>query len=220
MDNREEHLEALKDIRDIMDRSTRFLSLSGLSGIFAGVFALMGAAVAYYQMNINPLIKSSYINEQGRSKVLDMNEDLALFLIADAMVVLIASLLASWFFTRRNARKAGQQLLNSTSRRMMLNMMIPLVSGGFFCLVMLFHHVYWLIVPATLIFYGLALVNGGKYTLGEVRYLGLCEIALGVISAVYLGYGFFFWSVGFGLLHIGYGVVMYFKYERDKRQEA
>jgi hypothetical protein len=44
--------------------------------------------------------------------------------------------------------------------------------------------------------------------------LGICEIGLGLIASIYMGYGLLFWAVGFGVLHIIYGIVMYMKYER------
>ena len=61
-----------------------------------------------------------------------------------------------------------------------------------------------------LIFYGMALVNASKYTLGNVRYLGLAEIVLGLLCAALPGYGFWFWVIGFGVLHIVYGSLIYF----------
>ena len=45
--------EDLQAIREIMERSSKFLSLSGLSGIFAGVCALIGAAIAWFII-LNP----------------------------------------------------------------------------------------------------------------------------------------------------------------------
>ncbi len=46
-----EQLEALSDIRSMMEQSSRFISLSGLSGIFAGITALVGAGLAYLRIN-------------------------------------------------------------------------------------------------------------------------------------------------------------------------
>jgi hypothetical protein len=73
---------------------------------------------------------------------------------------------------------------------------------------------YVLIPPACLIFYGLALVNASKYTLGEVRYLGYGQLILGVINIWLPEYGLYFWAAGFGVLHIVYGLVMWYRYEK------
>ena len=65
-----------------------------------------------------------------------------------------------------------------------------------------------------LIFYGLALINSSKYTFFEIRYLGIAEIVLGLIASVFVSSGLILWAAGFGLLHIIYGIIMYYKYER------
>jgi hypothetical protein len=65
-----------------------------------------------------------------------------------------------------------------------------------------------------LIFYGLALINASKYTYNDIRYLGISELLIGLCSTLFLGYGLFFWAAGFGLAHIVYGALMYFKYDK------
>ena len=102
---------------------------------------------------------------------------------------------------------------DATSRRLLTSFAIPLIAGGIFCLAMLFHGMFVFIAPATLIFYGLALVNASKYTFTDVQYLGYLEILLGLISLFFLGWGLLFWTIGFGVLHIVYGLVMHRKYK-------
>lgn len=212
--NQNEHLEALKDIRSIMDRSSRFISLSGLSGIFAGAYALIGALAACNYLNIKISDSNYYhsaLSEDGSYRI-----SFLLFFILDAGLVLLASLLTVYFFTVKKAKKAGQKLFDKTAIRLAVNLFIPLVSGGVFCLILLSHKQVGLIAPCMLLFYGLALINASKYTLDDIRYLGLCEIGLGLISAYYLGFGLLFWSIGFGILHIIYGAMMYNKYDRER----
>jgi uncharacterized membrane protein HdeD (DUF308 family) len=72
----------------------------------------------------------------------------------------------------------------------------------------------WLAPSATLVFYGLALINASKYTVRDVFYLGICEIVLGVLSMFLTGFTLLFWALGFGILHILYGTIMYFKYDK------
>jgi len=216
MDKHEQHLENLTEIRSIMDRSSRFISLSGLSGIFAGIFALSGAAAVY--LYFSSYYYPRYYN-QGVYRVSDLIRggelsEYLLFLLLDGLIVLVLAVSSAMFFTVRNARKKGNPIWDKTAKRLLTNMFIPLAAGGIFCLILLFHGQIYLIAPATLLFYGLALLNAGKYTLNDVRYLGICEIILGLIASVYIGYGLIFWAIGFGVLHILYGTIMYYKYER------
>lgn len=215
MDKQNEHLENLSEIRSLMERSSRFISLSGLSGVIAGIFAILGATAAYYYISTHPHSSGYYyyydyiISESG-----DINMDSLVFFFADAIVILVLSLLMGCILTIRKAKQKGHSFWDTTAKRLLINLMIPLITGGLFCLVMLYHGLVALIAPATLIFYGLALLNASKYTLDDIRYLGICEIGLGLISSMYIGYGLIFWTIGFGILHIIYGMVMYNKYEK------
>lgn len=216
MDTQNEHLKNLQEIRSIMERSTRFISLSGLTGVFAGAVALLGALAVYvYQREF---FFSRYQN-QGvfLPEELMSGSELTNFIVfsfVDAFVVLVLALSFGVFFTTRNARRKGLPFWDATVKRMLINLFIPLVAGGVFCLILLYHHLIYLIAPSTLIFYGLALINASKFTLNDVRYLGICEIILGLVAMVFIGYGLVFWAVGFGVLHIVYGLAMYIKYER------
>jgi hypothetical protein len=213
MEDQKEHLQALSDIRSMMERSSRFISLSGLSGIFAGTFALIGAYLAYARMGSYSENYRSMI-QMDRNGRLELVDEMLNYLFIVAACVLIASLLVGTLLTMRNSKKRGIKVWDSTAKRLLINLAIPLVTGGLFCLIMLYHGDIGLIAPATLIFYGLALINASKYTFNDIRYLGILEIILGLVSSLYIGYGLFFWAFGFGILHIVYGAVMYFKYER------
>lgn len=206
MEDQKEHLQTLSEIRSMMERSSRFISLSGLSGVFAGIFALIGAYLGY--------IKLKEFNYSYRT-VNDSITDTIIYFIGIGAVVLIASILVGILLTVRNSKKKGIKIWDSTAKRLLINLLIPLVTGGLFCLILLYHGYIWMVAPSTLIFYGLALINASKYTLNDIRYLGMCEIILGLIATVFLGYGLLFWAAGFGILHIVYGAAMYFKYERN-----
>jgi len=213
MADQKEHLQALSDIRSMMERSSRFISLSGLSGVFAGVFALIGAYLAYVKIGSYTENYRSMLQMDTHGRVEVANE-LITYLFFVAAGVLVASLLVGTLLTMRNSRKKGIRTWDSTAQRLLINLAIPLGTGGLFCLIMLYHGDIGLIAPATLIFYGLSLINASKYTFNDIRYLGICEIILGLTASLYIGYGLYFWAVGFGVLHIIYGAVMYFKYER------
>ncbi len=212
MQGTEQHLQDLSQIRQMMERSSRFLSLSGFSGIFIGLFALIGAAVAFWYLDMDFSIAHEYNIERelnGR-----LQPSFYIFFFTDAILVLAASLLAAFYFSARKARKNGYALWDGTARRLLANLFIPLVAGGIFCIILLYHGAVGFVAPVTLIFYGLALLNASKYTYDDIRALGLCEIALGLIAAFLLGYGLLFWAIGFGVLHIIYGILLYTKYEK------
>jgi hypothetical protein len=200
-------LQEVKDIRRLMERSSRFISLSGLSGVAAGVFALIGAGIGRY------IIFKDYYHDRN---FFDTNDFIKLKvpLIGLAAAVFAAAFLSAFYFTWRKSNNQGRSLWDHTSRRLFWNMVIPLVAGGLFILGMLQHDNWRFVAPACLIFYGLALVNASKYTLTDIRYLGYCEIIVGLINMQWIGYGLYFWAFGFGVLHIVYGVVMWWKYER------
>lgn len=209
MNDRNHELETLQDIKRIMERSSRFISLSGLSGIAAGIFALAGAYVAY------DWISEYYINYDDRgSYVGDEFQQLKMKLLVVAAVVLVFSLSAAYFFTWRKAKQDNLPLWDPASKKLLINMLLPLVVGGLFILAMLQKNTWIFISPACLIFYGLALVNASKFTLNAVRYLGICQIILGLINTQFIGYGLYFWAFGFGVLHIVYGIIMWIKYEK------
>lgn len=202
-------LQDIKDIRRIMERSSRFVSLSGLSGVAAGVCALAGAFIAHSILNN---YYGSY-NSSGFFSGDDFSR-LKIKLLAVAAAVFIVAFTSSYYFTWRKASKQGLPVWDHTSRRLAWNMLVPLIAGGAFIVGMLRYDIWAFVSPASLIFYGLALVNASKYTLSDIRFLGYCEIVLGIINMFYIGYGLWFWAIGFGILHIFYGIIMWSKYER------
>jgi hypothetical protein len=202
---KQKYLDDLQDIRTIMDRSSRFISLSGMSGVIAGVLALLGAYSAYQAVYEN----QNYLSYRRAS----ITSESLITLLAIASSVLILSLLAGILLTRNKARKTNQKLWDSQSQRLLINLFIPLAVGGILCLILLSKGFIGLIAPLTLVFYGLALINASKYTLSEIRSLGIIEVALGLIGCQFVGYGLILWALGFGILHIIYGIVMHVKYD-------
>ncbi len=208
MNQTQDPLNTLHEIRDMMEKSSRFISLSGLSGVFAGIFALIGAAAAFVILKADSFVYTDYRAALDHDQVL-------LFLFLDAIAVLTVSFVVAMWLTMRQARKKGQAIWSKSAQRLTINMLIPLVTGGVFCLAFLYQGYIGIIAPSMLVFYGLALINGSKYTLHDIRYLGICEIVLGLIATFFIGYGLLFWAIGFGILHIIYGIVMYQKYEKN-----
>lgn len=199
MDSQHQPLETLKDIKRIMERSSRFISLSGWSGVSAGICALIGAWVAHNRLG-------SYKNN---------STGLFLDLMVIGAITFIAAFISAFFFTYIRSRRNGVPMWDRTVQRLAWNTILPMAAGGFMILRALELGYYELVAPGCLIFYGLALVNASKYTLGEVRYLGYGQIILGVLNLWIINEGLYFWAAGFGVLHIVYGTVMWWKYERS-----
>ncbi len=190
-----------------MEKSTKFISLSGFSGVIAGITALVGAFLA--DLRIEHYLNNTYTKTRLE---IDLSGKIILELFVIAISVLIISITFGILLTMRESKKNGQHIWGKNSRLLLLNLAVPLIAGGIFCLILLLHGLFYLLAPATLLFYGLALFNCGKYTLGEIKYLGILQIILGLLSAVFIGKGLLFWAIGFGVLHIVYGTLMHFKY--------
>ena len=204
----EKYLKDISEIKNIMDKSSRFISLSGLSGILAGIYALVGAWFAYKTIYFDASTLGSY-----RNLVISFEAIEKLFFIATA--VLVSSIITAVVLSMRKAKKSNESFWNATSKRLLINFMIPLASGGFFIIFLIEKEMFGLVAPLTLLFYGLACVNASKYTIGDIRYMGITMILLGLLSTWFLGYGLLFWALGFGVCHIVYGGMMYFKYDRN-----
>lgn len=217
--------EQLKEIRSLMEKSSRFMSLSGWTGIMAGIYSLMGAITAYFvifemkftEPSINEPVDTY---ETGRAIHYNYTNGLSelfseknVYLVLIAIIVILLSAATAFYQSSVKSRQQGVKLWNSTTRRLFAQVAIPLVTGGIFCIALLFYGHAGLIAPAMLIFYGLALLNGSKYTMKEFHSLALCEIGLGLLSLLFIGWGLVFWSIGFGVLHIIYGILMQKRYK-------
>jgi hypothetical protein len=211
MNQQNQSLETLQDIKRIMERSSRFISLSGLSGIAAGICALVGAWFARAEF------KPYYRDYAADGFTGSDFQQLKFRLLLIALAVLAAAWLSAFYFTWRKAKQNKIPIWDSTAKRLMLNLLMPLAAGGLFVLALYQKDEWIFIAPACLLFYGLSLVNASKYTLTDIRYLGYCEIVLGLVNTQFPGYGLYFWAAGFGVLHIIYGFAMWWKYERNVR---
>jgi len=213
MNSEQEQLKAISDIRNMMERSSRFISLSGLSGIFAGIYALCGAVAAYIYVGLE--FRDSRYWDAARDSVGNINIGWWTFFSTNAITVLSLSLVTAFILTYRKAKKQQAAIWDNTAKRLMINMSIPLIAGGIYILILFWRYNYVeMVAPSMLLFYGMALLNASKYTLKEIRYLGISEMVLGLIAFYDVGQGLFYWAFGFGVLHIVYGGLMWYRYER------
>jgi hypothetical protein len=210
MENKIDYSDDIKTIKKIMEESSRFLSLSGLSGLFAGLLAILGGSIAQFVIFGS---KSFFFDENLSSLSVQETSSLKIKLMTDAVLVLFFALAGSLYFSYRQARRKGQKIWTPVSRRLLLSLIIPLIAGAFFIMIFYLESQWQLIVPAMLIFYGLALISAGKFTYSEVFYLGLAELLTGFSAAIFQGSAIFFWILGFGFFNLAYGLIMYRKYE-------
>lgn len=201
MEKEHDYFRDIAEIRSMMERSSKFLSLSGWAGIMAGIYALAGVYSAWKLLGFNPGSISYIVNSPGS-------------LILVAVAVLVFALVTAIIDSKRKAGKRGEKAWNAVSRRLIAGMSVPLIAGGFLSLVLLVKGLAGLIPPVTLVFYGLALYHAGRYTFREIRILGFIEIALGLTSSYFTEFALLFWAAGFGLVHIIYGIYMFYRYER------
>lgn len=199
------YLNDLKEIKEMMSKSSQFLSLSGLSGVLAGVYALIGGFIA------NNLIDDFYANlylTYENAKILEFR------LIGIALIIIFLSILSGLILSQQKAKKLNVSLWNSTSKRLLINFGIPLVTGGILIIILIVRQLYFIIIPTTLLFYGMACINASKYTLGDVKYLGITITIIGLLAAYFYTFEIELWMFGFGVCHIFYGGLMWYKFDR------
>lgn len=212
MNKQKEQLEAILDIRNLMERSSRFLSLSGLAGVMIGIAAIVGVAVAHVYMAIS-IFQAGYhrliLNKNG-----DPNGDIFLFLLIDVLLVLLFSIATVIIMAMRKAEKKGLPKWDGAAKRMSVQLAVPMLAGTILSMILLYHGLVGFIAPVSLIFYGLALFNASKYTFDDIQFFGIAEVLTGLVAAFFIDFGLLFWAFGFGVLHIVYGIRIYFKYEK------
>jgi hypothetical protein len=202
MKTTENYLAEIKEIRKMMEESSRFLSLSGLSGVLVGIYAILGAFLAESIIYTNQLF--GWL----------LGDNMMFDLMIIAAITLVLSLLTVILLTYRKAKREGTKIWNPGSKLMMINLAIPLFTGGAFILIFVFKGTYEIAAPGCLIFYGLALINAAKFTRQEIFFMGLIQVSLGILAALFPSLGLLFWALGFGVIHIIYGTLMYFRYDR------
>ena len=210
-DSKDVSLETLQDIRSIMDRSARFISLSGWSGIWAGGTALIGSYIAYDWMQ-EPDYK--YMRVALSNGSFTYFNPFVVHIILLALSVFVTAFAGGYYFTYKKAKSQGQRLWNTASRQMLLQLFFPLLAGGTFTMFFIYYGCGMFVAPACLVFYGLALISASRYTLSDIRYLGMLDVVLGCVNLIFPGHGLYFWAAGFGPLHILYGVIMWNKYDK------
>ena len=207
---KEKYIQDLKEIKDLMNKSSKFISLSGWSGISIGIVALIAAFTTSFFLKVFPFESKGFLCIiVGENKILPENFELKLIIIG--VITLSISLILSFIFTYNKSKRLNQKIWTKQTKLLLWNLFIPLAVGGVLCLILLKQGRYGSISSYTLLFYGLALINASKYTLSEIRGLGIINCVLGLIGVYFVRYGLLLWAIGFGVLHIVYGILMMVK---------
>ncbi|MFY0603652.1 MAG: hypothetical protein JXQ93_06855 [Flavobacteriaceae bacterium] len=203
--NKTDYLKDISEIKNLMNKSSRFISLSGLSGIMAGIYAIIGAAIGYW-----------FITDHGKWFLIFDDKEVFNLILLNLVIIFFMSVSTAIFLTVKKAKRNGEKMWDSTSKRVLISFLTPLITGGVYILIILAQQRYDSVSALMLLFYGLSLVNASKHTLRDIKFLGYIEIVLGLICAALPGYGFWLWILGFGVMHIIYGTLMYFKYDKKR----
>lgn len=209
MNQSEQPLEDIRVIRKLMEESSRFLSLSGLSGIIAGIAGLAGAWVAHLVIRGNTPYPDWYLKplaggEAGAGTVLELFSAMA--------VVLAVAFTAAVVLSSRKAKKSGLHAWTPVTKRMLMSLLLPLAAGGLFILFTVNTVPASVTAASSLIFYGVAMMSAGKFTFGEIHWLGVLEVVTGLACLLMPQYTILIWAVGFGVIHIAYGLFMHLRY--------
>lgn len=199
----------ISHIKALMDRSTKFIPLSGLSGIMAGIYACIGSVWAGILLRQNDISITAF--GKGNTQVSDT---LIMQIYFIGLGVLFLSVSTAIWLTIRKLSRRGENFTNSGRKELIERMAVPLFTGGLLLNIFLLQGEFYYLASTSLVFYGLALVAGSYYIISLVKYLGISEIILGLVAALFPAYGLVCWIAGFGLLHILYGSILYYKYER------
>ena len=210
MDNKEV-FNTINEIRNMMEKSSKILTLSGISAIFVGVYACIAAAVAYYITGgtccFFAKIPALYLDTHQKLRIL--------WLVATLLIILC--LATVFILSYRKAKRNNKRFVfDRTARRLLWYFFLPLVVGGVLCLAFIMQDNYAPLVAFMLIFYGTALINVSGYTYSNTRYLGYAEILLGFVNCFMETHHLLCWTLGFGVFHIIYGILFYLKYDRRK----
>lgn len=193
--NKDKALESVNEIKELMEKSSKFVSLSGMTAVMAGAYSLVGAYVV--------------------AQVFNSEASLAEMIVV-ASLVLVTSVVTACILSCYKTRKTGQKIFSRLTYRTLWNFSLPLLVGGLFCIALLVHKNYGVISSVMLLFYGLSLVNVSKFTYSNVAWLGYAFLFLGIVDCFFEGYALMFWTIGFGGFHILYGILFYLQYERSK----
>ncbi len=147
MDSENGPVKALEEIKQIMDRSSRFVSLSGWSGIAAGICALVAAWLAGKKFNEYGISENEYEANSSYTRdgnLLQLDRELLIL----AVITFIAAFFFAFLFTWLRSRKTGVPIWGLMARKVMINLAVPMIVGGLLIWRITDFGIYGLVAPA------------------------------------------------------------------------
>ena len=205
--------DTLSDIRNMMERSQKVVFLDGTAGILAGIWAIIGAIAVSLVIygTVTPLWMTSV------QPVADASAHTFIILSVICVAVFCAAFLSVWNMSRRRAIKQGMEfVLDAGSRNLLKTFFSVMVVGGLACLTPIANGLWSLIPGFMLLFYGLALVviSPIAFKIPITSLLGYIMIAIGIAALCLPTYGLCLWTIGFGLVHLLWGIWFSLRYNR------
>lgn len=177
-------MENLRFIRETMERSGSFTAVPGWGGVLVGLSAAAAAVVASYRATPGGWLAVWF---------------------AEGMLAMAVAALAM----KHKAEKVGEPLLSAPARKFALSFAPPLLAGALLTFVLVQAGQPAIIPGMWLLLYGTGVVTGGAFSVDIVPVMGLCFMALGTLALFCpLGWGNAFLAIGFGGLHIVFGILI------------
>jgi hypothetical protein len=178
-------LENLRFIRETMSRASEFTAVPGWGGIFMGISALITAPIA------------------GPP---DDSVRWMLIWFADGAVAATIALVAIAIKSRRSGAPLSKA---APALRFALAFVPPLVAGMILTPVFALMGLGARLPGCWLLLYGTAVATGGAFSVRVVPLMGICFMALGAIAfAAPAAWGHWLMALGFGVLHIVFGIII------------
>jgi hypothetical protein len=181
-------LDNLRFIRETMERSASFTAIPGYGGILMGVTAIGAAIIAHYQPSLRGWLVTWLV---------------------EAFLAFGIGILAMW----QKAKNSGDSLNSAPARKFAFGFAPPLIAGIILTGLLYFKGLFTYLPAVWLTLYGTAVVTGGAYSVRIVPIVGWIFMSLGLVS-VFLptGYGNLLMGLGFGLLHLVFGLIVARRY--------
>ena len=181
-------MDNLRFIRETMERSTSFTAVSGVAGMIMGAVAMVAAVVASTRRTPEA------------------------WLLTWLIAALVAGLAALWAMIRK-ARASGVSLLSGPGSKFALFFTPPIVVGALLTAALVRVDLLSVLPGAWLLLYGTAVVSGGAFSVRIVPMMGVGFMLVGALALFAPpAWGDEFMAVGFGVLHIVFGLVIWRKH--------
>ena len=181
-------MDNLRFIRETMERSKVFTSVPGYGGALMGATAIGAAIVAHHQ----PLIGNWLI-----------------VWLVEAALAFAVGLFALW----QKSKNSGESLVSVPARKFASAFAPPIIAGVVLTALFYYRGFFEFLPCAWLTLYGTAVVTGGAYSVRIVPVVGWIFVALGAVAAFApASWGNVLMALGFGVLHIVFGLIVARRY--------